>query len=171
MDDPQVGRRYRTRSGVVHPIVYVTVDSVVDVDVPPPDSFDAAHPDAWRKERVVYVGFLRNPIPIDRFKADFEPVPDEDDLPAEQPADRPSVTGQVFVRHTNKVVDGRKVVVLMAVIGIDGEAPFLDGEAKYTIVGSEDGLVLRILPETKDEENDFRGWRIDQVLTVEHWRI
>jgi hypothetical protein len=153
-------------SGIAHPIVYVTVDAIVDVDVPPPDSFDAAHSDAWRKDRLVYTGFLKNPIPIDRFKADFELVPDEEDAPVGQ-----SITGQVFVRHTNMVVSGRKVVFLVAVIGVEDEDSFLDGEAKYTVVGTEDGLVLRVLPESKDERIDFRGWRIDQVLTAEHWQI
>lgn len=172
IEEPEVGRRYRTIPGVDRPM-YVRVDDVVDVDVPPPDSFDAAHPDSWRRERMVYVGLLRNPIPIERFKADFEPIPDED-VPVERTeepeATSPPITGQVFVRPTNRVVDGRKVVVLMAVVGVDDEF-LLDGEAKYTIVGTGDGLMLRVLPETKDEEVDFKGWRIDQVLTAEHWRI
>jgi len=73
-DEPQVGKRYRRIDGGG----VVVVDSVASVDIPPPDSFDAAHPESWRKERVVYHHPLLNPIPLDRFLIEFEPVPDED---------------------------------------------------------------------------------------------
>ena len=79
-------------------------------------------------------------------------------------------TGQVFVRETTKRVDGRRVVMMLAVVAVDDDFS-LDGESKYTVVGEPDGCSFRVIPETGEPRPEFNKLAIDDIAILPHWHV
>jgi len=79
-------------------------------------------------------------------------------------------TGQVFIRETGRTMNGKEVVMVAGIIGLP-DASALKGERKYTVIGSPDGLRLEIIQESGEEQPQYEGYRIDQVMTAHDWRI
>lgn len=86
------------------------------------------------------------------------------------------ITGQILVRETNVVIDGRKVIMLIGMIAAgEGETIGLMGEHQYDVVGMDvmGDLRLQLIQASAIDRTDLakRGLRPDQLITTPIWRI
>jgi hypothetical protein len=79
-------------------------------------------------------------------------------------------TGQVFVRDTGVEKQGKRVMMLFAVVAVDDDGVLVP-ESKYTITGDTTGLKLEILSETEEPMPEFEASPIDAVIMGRHWRV
>jgi len=85
------------------------------------------------------------------------------------------VTGQLMIRKTNAVIDGREVVMVFGVIAAGkGEIIDLKGEHQYSVVGMDvlGDIHLQIIQASKiDRTKENGGMLPGQILTQPIWRI
>ena len=86
------------------------------------------------------------------------------------------ITGQLMIRKTSKVINGREVMMVFGVMAAgEGEAIDLKDEHQYTLVGTDAvgrDCSLALLKDGPVDQTDFAyGCRVDQLLTSPIWRI
>ena len=86
------------------------------------------------------------------------------------------ITGQLMIRETNAVIDGKKIVMVFGVIAAgEGETIDLEGEHQYTVVGMDvmGDLRLQIIQASKTvpPEEYNKGATPSQLLCSPIWRV
>jgi len=86
------------------------------------------------------------------------------------------ITGQLMIRETNAVIDGRKVVLVFGMLAAGkGETIDLKGEHQYAVVGMDvmGDLRLQIIQASGAEPaEEYRtGMTVDQLLCCPIWRV
>lgn len=83
------------------------------------------------------------------------------------------ITGQLFFRHTNEPAptnDGRQLVIVVGIIAVD-ENFIEQSEHQYVVASGDNGLTLKVLPQTeKDLTQVARGHTAGGLLTERVWR-
>lgn len=75
-------------------------------------------------------------------------------------------TGKLFIRDTNKKVDGKKVYLIAGVVAFNTE---IETEKLYTVFGIEPDVLC--LGNPQSPPIDVSGMRIDQILTSKIWQV
>lgn len=75
-------------------------------------------------------------------------------------------TGKLFIRGTNKKVNGKKVYIVAGIIAFDTE---IEIEKLYTVYGIEHDILC--LSNPHDPPVDVKSLRIDQILTSKIWQV
>lgn len=86
-----------------------------------------------------------------------------------------TITGQLMVRETNTMIDGRKVVMVFGLLAAaKGEVIDLKGEHQYTISGGDlmgDYHFTLFKDSAVDRTNDARGDTPSGLLCLPIWRF
>lgn len=79
------------------------------------------------------------------------------------------ITGQVFVREAGRHKNGKRLLAVVGIIGVEDDLP-LKGEHQYTIAGSLDGL--RVFAEHGIDRTELaKGSAAGDLLLDAIWRI
>lgn len=82
----------------------------------------------------------------------------------------PAVRGSIFTQHQGRHQNGRLLISVVGVLGVDDETRFKDHHQYY--VGS--GILpatLNVDLEGLDHGDKYRGWGLGNMLTQPIWRI